>query len=60
MCEDFELILRVIKRYDKIHNMQEPLLYYRLHEEHLTYNGGKKVSQYWTKKHNDLINDIFC
>lgn len=60
MCEDFELILKVIKRYDKIHNMQEPLLYYRLHEEQLTYNGGKKGSQFWTKKRNDLINDIFC
>jgi glycosyltransferase involved in cell wall biosynthesis len=58
MCEDFELILRVFKKYDKIHNMKDVLLYYRLHEGQLTYNGGKEGSRYWTDKRNELINDI--
>lgn len=59
MCEDFELILRVLKKYGKIHNIQEPLLYYRLHDGQVTYGGGKEGSAYWTEKRNNMINDIF-
>ena len=58
MCEDFELILRVLKKYGKIMNIQEPLLYYRLHEEQLTYNGGKEGSSYWNNIRNNLIKNI--
>ena len=58
MCEDFELILRVLKKYKKIYNIQEPLLYYRLHEDQVTYGGGKEGSQFWTEKRNKLIEDI--
>ncbi len=58
MCEDFELILRVLKKYGKIYNIQEPLLYYRLHEEQVTYGGGKEGSLFWTEKRNKLIEDI--
>lgn len=58
MCEDFELILRVLKKYGKIYNMKDVLLYYRLHEDQLTYNGGKEGSRYWTEKRNNLIKKI--
>jgi len=58
MCEDFELILRVLKKYGKIMNIQEPLLYYRLHEEQLTYGGGKEGGIYWTNVRNNLIKEI--
>jgi hypothetical protein len=58
MCEDFELILRVLKHHGKIMNMQEPLLYYRLHPGQLTYNGGKEGSLFWNLKRNDLIKNI--
>jgi hypothetical protein len=58
MCEDFELILRVLKKYGKIMNIQESLLYYRLHEEQLTYNGGKQGGLYWNNIRNDLIKQI--
>lgn len=58
MCEDFELILRVLKKYGKIMNIQEPLLYYRLHEEQLTYNGGKQGGLYWNNIRNDLIKTL--
>lgn len=58
MCEDFELILRVLKKYGKIMNIQEPLLYYRLHEEQLTYGGGKEGGIYWINVRNNLIKEI--
>jgi len=58
MCEDFELILRVLKEYGKIYNMSETLLYYRLHENQLTYHGGKEGSTYWREKRNKLIEKI--
>lgn len=58
MCEDFELILRVLKMFGKIMNMPETLLYYRLHEEQLTYNGGKEGSLHWKNIRNDLIKNI--
>ena len=58
MCEDFDLILRVLTTYEKIYNIQEPLLYYRLHEEQVTYGGGKEGSKFWTEKRNKLIDDI--
>jgi GT2 family glycosyltransferase len=56
MYEDFELILRVLKKYGKIYNIQEPLLYYRLHEEQLTYNGG---SNKYHEIRMELINKLF-
>ena len=46
------------KKYGKIMNIQEPLLYYRLHEEQLTYNGGKEGSSYWNNIRNNLIKNI--
>jgi GT2 family glycosyltransferase len=58
MCEDFELILRVLKKYGKIYNIPEPLLYYRLHSGQITDGGGKEGSAFWTEKRNKLINDI--
>lgn len=59
MCEDFELILRVLKKYGKIHNIQEPLVYYRLHENQLTYGGGKEGVFFWNEKRNNMIHSIF-
>ena len=37
MCEDFDLIIRVMKKYGKIHNLPEVLLLYRIHENQLTW-----------------------
>ena len=58
MCEDFELILRVLCKYGKIFNMPDVLLYYRLHDGQLTYNGGKEGSAYWNNIRNDIIRKI--
>jgi glycosyltransferase involved in cell wall biosynthesis len=55
MCEDFDLIIRVMKKYGKIHNLPEVLLLYRIHENQLTWNGGKEGRNYWTKHRNKLI-----
>ena len=55
MCEDFDLIIRVMKKYGKIHNLPEVLLLYRIHESQLTWNGGKEGRQYWIKYRNELI-----
>jgi len=58
MGEDFELILRVLQKYGKIYNMQEPLLYYRLHDKQLTHNGGNEGHKYWMDVRNRMIHDI--
>jgi glycosyltransferase involved in cell wall biosynthesis len=58
MCEDFELILRVLKHYGKIMNIPEVLLNYRLHENQLTYNGGKEGSVHWTNVRNGIIQKV--
>ena len=55
MCEDFDLIVRVLKTYGKIHNLPDTLLLYRIHENQLTWNGGEKGRTYWTKYRNELI-----
>jgi glycosyltransferase involved in cell wall biosynthesis len=39
-CEDFELELKLLKRFGKIYNIQETLLYYRLHETQMTANNN--------------------
>uniref|UniRef100_A0A6C0CYV5 Uncharacterized protein n=1 Tax=viral metagenome TaxID=1070528 RepID=A0A6C0CYV5_9ZZZZ len=58
MCEDFELILRVLKKYGKIYCLNDILYYYRLHENGLTYNGGKEGSLYWNIIRNEIIYKI--
>jgi len=55
MCEDFDLIIRVLKKYKKIHNLPEILLMYRIHDKQLTWKGGEKGGSYWNKYRNDLI-----
>ena len=41
MVEDLDLILRVLKKYGKIYNLPDVLLYYRLHPGQITHMGGK-------------------
>ena len=47
MMEDFELWLRILKKYKKIYNIPEVLLNYRIHDKQLTYNGGERGGKYW-------------
>jgi mannosyltransferase OCH1-like enzyme len=56
--EDFELMLRMLKKFNYIHNMPDVLLYYRLHEQQTTHNGCSEGRDYWYKKRTELIQDI--
>ena len=58
MIEDFDLELRMLKRYGLIYNFPEPYLYYRLHDKQITHNGGNGGSEYWNEKRLNLINDL--
>ena len=58
MCEDFELELRMLKTHGFIYNFKEPLLYYRLHDNQVTYNGGQGGRDKWNKIRNDIIKKL--
>ena len=55
MSEDFELELRILKKYGKVYNIQEPLLYYRIHSDQATYN-GKSSTVECVNRRNQIIN----
>jgi glycosyltransferase involved in cell wall biosynthesis len=38
--QDYEIEVRILKRYGKIYNIPEVLLYYRIHGDQVTYNGA--------------------
>jgi len=50
LCEDFELELRVLKKYGVLYNIQDPLVYYRIHPNQLTYNGTSNTSELNNKR----------
>lgn len=58
MTEDFEMTLRMLKTHGYLHNLDEPLLYYRLHEQQVTNNGGLEGRTYWNNIRIKLINDL--
>lgn len=58
--EDFELMLRILKQYKYIHNMNDTLLHYRLHENQTTHNGCTEGREYWHIKRLELINNIIA
>lgn len=58
MCEDFDLVLRVLKKYGKVYNIPDILLKYRLHTGQLTFNGGVKGGEYWKNVRNEMIKKI--
>ena len=57
MSEDFDLELRMLKRFNHIYNFNEPLLYYRLHENQVT-QIGKKNPEYWENIRNKIIESL--
>lgn len=60
MYEDFELWLRILEKFKKIHNMNEPLVYYRIHKNQLTYSNDKNRSRhdYCFKQKVKLIKNL--
>lgn len=43
--QDYEIELRILKKFGKIYNIPEVLLYYRIHENQVTYNGNASNSE---------------
>lgn len=55
--EDFELELRLLKHYGVLHNIPEVLLYYRIHEGQVTFN-GKTNTPYWQERRTAFMNNM--
>jgi len=58
MTEDFEITLRLLKRFQYLYNFKEVLVYYRIHENQVTHNGGTEGREYWNNKRNQLIQEL--
>lgn len=58
MAEDFELMLRMLKKYGKIHNLPDTLLRYRLHPGQVTHNGGKGGRKHWNNVRKHIVANI--
>lgn len=58
MSEDFDLELRMLKRYGYIYNFPDVLLKYRLHEGQVTHNGGEEGRPFWNEKRMEIINNL--
>ena len=58
MTEDFELTLKMLKTHGYLHNLNEPLLYYRIHDNQVTNNGGIEGREYWQKNRVNLIDNL--
>ena len=55
--EDLELELRLLKKYGTLYNLPEVLLYYRIHEDQVTFN-GKTSTPYWREMREQFIEDL--
>ncbi len=55
--EDFNLWLRILKSGNKIHNMNEILLYYRLHEKQASHEKIRQKNK-WLQEKNKWIDEI--
>ena len=58
MTEDFEMTLRMLKTHGYLHNLDEPLLYYRLHDQQVTNNGGLEGRSYWHNIRLKIIDQL--
>ena len=58
ILEDFELWLRMLKKFDVIYNLPDILVNYRIHDEQITFNGGTEGRQYWHEKRESIINNL--
>lgn len=57
LYEDFELELKLLKKFGKLYNIQENLVYYRIHGEQVTANNSCGKSEI-VKARNDFINQL--
>ena len=55
--EDLELELKILKKYGKIYNIFDNLIFYRIHSEQMTYN-GKSTTSFHIDRRNKFIENI--
>ena len=58
LSHDFELELRMLKEFGTIHNLPDVLLHYRLHENQVTHNGGKKGKAFWDAVRRKIVEGV--
>ena len=58
MIEDFDMELRMLKKFGVVYNLSEALLYYRLHDKQVTHNGGEEGRNFWNEIRVKLINEL--
>lgn len=58
MAEDFDLELRMLRKFGKVYNMESSLLNYRLHKDQITHNGGIGGKEYWDMVRNKIIEKV--
>ena len=59
LYEDFELELKLLKKFGKLYNIQENLLYYRLHDNQVTANNSCGKPEVVNAR-NNFINNLLC
>ena len=59
LYEDFELELKLLKKFGKLYNIQENLVYYRIHGEQVTANNSCSKPEI-VKARNDFINKLLA
>jgi hypothetical protein len=57
MTEDFDLELRMLKKYKYVYNFDKSLLLYRLHPNQVTQQGNKNPG-HWNKIRTDIIQNL--
>lgn len=57
-CDDFELQLKILKKFGKIYNIKESLIYYRLHNEQITANGNSSTRPEVVNFRNNFIKEM--
>ena len=58
MAEDFDLELRMLRKFGKIYNMESSLINYRLHKDQITHNGGIGGKEHWDNVRNNIIEKV--
>jgi mannosyltransferase OCH1-like enzyme len=58
MSEDFDLELRMLKRFGMIYNFPNVLLKYRLYDNQVIHNGGTEGRPFWNEKRTEIINNL--
>ena len=62
VCEDFDLVLRVMMAYGGVHNLSDVLLYYRIHDDQITKvlrNDAARPPTDWGAVRNRIIQHYF-